>query len=320
MSDLSETQLAISTVWAKARAGEAAKYGHGAEAKAVLAAMDQIGLSRIELEYRLPGPVVELLLPEFAARGWQVISLHNFVPLPAGVPREKASGDLFSLASLDREERRLAVTHTERTMELASDLEATGVVLHLGEVDEARDKGITAAAAKAGGMTPEMADHLELRAAVAPRHLDAVSFSLERLAPRAEALGVRLGLENRFHAFQVPSFEETGILLERFSGAPIGLWYDCGHAWVQELAGLEPASRWLESYGSTLVGCHLHDAKGHQDHQAPGQGEMDWPALTRALAGSPCKVLEVAPQDDPGPLKEGAALLAEMFARDKNQQ
>ncbi|MCB2225325.1 MAG: sugar phosphate isomerase/epimerase [Desulfarculaceae bacterium] len=314
MNDLNETRLAVSTVWAKARALEAAPFGPAAEAKAILSALDPIGLPRLELEYRLPRPVIDHLLPEFAARGWRVESLHNFVPLPQGVPRDQASGDLFNLAALDPDERAQAVEYTERTLEIASDLEATGVVLHLGGVSGAREKAVTGAAAQAGKMTPELAAHLEQRALTAPRHLDAVSFSLERLAPRAEALGVRLGLENRFHAFQIPSLEETGTLLERFAGAPMGLWYDCGHAWVQELAGMGPASEWLERFGHTLVGCHLHDAQGRHDHQAPGVGEMDWPQLTKALAGSPLKVLEVAPGDDPGPLREGAAMLEELFA------
>ncbi len=306
--------LALSTVWAKALAAEAVAHGPAAEARAILAALDQLDLSALELEYRLSAPVIERLLPEFKVRGWQVVSLHNYVPLPQGVSREQASGDYFNLAALDSDERAVAVEHTLRTMELASDLEATGVVLHLGGVTEARDKLVTAATAQAGRLTPEMEAHLELRARFAPRHVDAVSFALERLAPRAEALGVRLGLENRFHAFQIPDLDELGLLLNRFEGAALGLWYDCGHAWVQELAGMGPASDWLEFHGRAMVGCHLHDARGANDHIAPGTGEMDWPALTQALADAPLKVLEVA-YAEPAELREGAALLEELFAQ-----
>jgi len=150
--------------------------------------------------------------------------------------------------------------------------------------------------------------------------LDAVSFSLERLAARAQALGVILGLENRFHAFQIPDLGELGLLLERFAGAPLGLWYDCGHARVQELAGLSRAADWLEAHGSTLAGCHLHDAQGAGDHIPPGSGELDWPALTRALAHAPLKVLEVAYADSAGEFRESAALLAELFAQAAKEQ
>lgn len=313
-------RLSVSTVWAKARSLEAAPHGPGPEAAAILGVLDQLDLDLVELEYRLTGEVIARLLPEFKTRGWRVSSVHNYAPLPVGVPRDKASGDLFNLASPDREERERAVEYTLRTMELASDQEAAAVVLHLGEVSEAAEKGVIRRGADAGAMTPELAAHLEKRALYAPRHLDAVSFSLERLAERAAPLGVALGLENRYHAYQIPSLPELTILLERFAGAPLGLWYDCGHAWVQERAGIQPASDWLDALGPGLVGCHLHDAKGHDDHQAPGAGKMDWPALTRALSHAPLKVLEVASGAEAGQMREGAALLAELFAQAKRRE
>ncbi|MCF8096252.1 MAG: sugar phosphate isomerase/epimerase [Desulfarculaceae bacterium] len=289
MNQQFNNRLAVSTVWAKARSLEAAPHGPGPEAAAILAVLDQLDLDLVELEYRLTGEVIERLLPEFKARGWRVGSVHNYAPLPVGVPRDKASGDLFNLASPDRAERERAVAYTLRTMELASDLEAAAVVLHLGEVSGVVDKGVIRRAATAGAMTPELAAHMEKRAVHAPRHLDAVSFSLERLAERAAPLGVALGLENRYHAYQIPSLPELSILLERFSGAPLGLWYDCGHAWVHEQAGIVPASDWLSTLGPGLVGCHLHDAVGQDDHQAPGAGKMDWPAPDGGPGPSPAQ-------------------------------
>ncbi|BEQ16382.1 sugar phosphate isomerase/epimerase family protein [Desulfoferula mesophila] len=320
MNQQFSNRLSVSTVWAKARALEAAPHGPGPEAAAILSMLDRLDLDLLELEYRLPGEVVDRLLPEFKTRGWGVSSVHNYAPLPVGVPREKASGDLYNLASPEREERERAVEYTIRTMELASDLEAAAVVLHLGEVSEAADKGVIRRAADAGETTPELAQHLKKRALYAPRHLDAVCFSLERLAERAGPLGVALGLENRYHAYQVPTFDELTLLLKRFAGAPLGLWYDCGHAWVQERAGMQAASDWLEAMGPGLVGCHLHDAQGHDDHQAPGAGDMDWPALCAALGHAPVKVLEVAAGAEAEQMREGAALLAGLFAQVDNHR
>ncbi len=310
-----QNRLAVSTVWAKARALEAASHGPAAEAAAILALLDQLNLDLVELEYRLPSEVIARLWPEFKARGWAVGSVHNFSPLPPGVPRNQASGDLYNLASLDREERARAVDNTLRTLELASELEATAVVLHLGWVESLKDKIVTPEAAEARALTPALGAHLERRARQAARHLDAASFSLERLAQRAAPLGLRLGLENRYHAFQIPSLPELALLLERFAGAPVGLWYDCGHAWVQELAGLAPAAEWLSFFGHTLVGCHLHDVKGADDHQAPGAGDIGWPALTKALAPAPLKVMEVASGPEAGQMRDGAAMLNELFAQ-----
>lgn len=315
MTSNNKQRLAVSTVWAKTLTmGTAFFDDPAAEASAILDAMEATGLMALELEYRLSAPVLGHLLPELKPRGFSVGSLHNFLPLPPGMPREAASGDLFNLASLDKDERSRAVHYTTKTMELASDLETQAVVLHLGGVDQIADRKPLPQAARRGEMTPELSALLEQRAKSAPRHLDAVSFSLERLASRAGSLGLKLGLENRYNAFQLPDFAEMGRLLARFDGAPLGLWYDCGHAFVQAAAGLEPALDWLTAYGHTLVGCHLHDATGAEDHQAPGLGDMDWAELTKALAPAPLKVLEVVGGGDPGPLKQGVAMLQELFA------
>ncbi len=316
MSAKPEQTLAVSTVWAKPLTTGTAFWDDPAgEASAVLEALEETGLKTLELEYRLTAPVLDHLLPELGPREFKVNSLHNFLPVPQGLPKDRAGGDLFNLASRDKDERSLAVEYTAKTLELASDLEATAVVLHLGGVEGLPDKKPLPDAARKGEMTPELAALLGQRAELAPKHLDAVSFSLERLASRAGPLGVTLGLENRYNAFQLPDFVEMGRLLARFDGAPLGLWYDTGHAFVQAAAGLEPAMEWLSAYGHTLVGCHLHDAVGPDDHQAPGQGDMDWAELCQALAPAPLKVLEVAGDGDPGSFKEGAAMLAELFAQ-----
>lgn len=321
MSSLEHSDLAVSTVWARSRTMAGAFPPEpAAGARAVLAALDRLGLKRLELEYRLSGPVLGQLLPELAPRGYSVVSLHNFMFMPPDMPHRLASGDLFNLASLDQDQRRLAERYTLKTLELASDLEAEAVVLHLGGVEGLADKEATGEAARAGEKTPALSALLAARAQQAPRHLDAASFCLERLAERAGSLGVVLGLENRYHGFQVPDFAEMGLLLARFQGAPLGLWYDSGHAAVQEAAGLTPARDWLAAYGHSLAGCHLHDARGPQDHLAPGQGELDWPALTQALLDAPLKVLEVADGEDPGPLSEGAELLAGLWARAAEQE
>lgn len=277
------------------------------------------GLNRLELEYRLTSGLIQGIKKELRPRELSVISVHNFCPVPIDMPREKASGDLFNLADLDKEKRLTAVRHTVGTMELAADLEATAVVLHLGFVEGVGDKHTTREAARTGEITPELNQLLSHRPAAASRHLDAVSFALERLIARALELGVSLGLENRFHAHQIPDFGEMGLLLERFKGAPIGYWHDTGHAWVAGLAGLPPQEDWLAAYGHSLLGCHLHDAVGDEDHRPPGTGDIDWDLLCPLLLPARCKVLEVAPGPDPRELAEGAKMLTQCFAQAQDQ-
>jgi sugar phosphate isomerase/epimerase len=305
-----DNHLAVSTVWASAQAQEAAS---------LLDSLAESGLNCLELEYRLTSGLIEGIKKELRPRELSVESIHNYCPVPADMPREMASGDLFNLADLDKETRLTALRHTITTMELAADLEAHAVVLHLGWVEGVGNKNTTREAARAGEPTPALNRLLKDRAAAAPRHLDAVSFALERLIARALELDVWLGLENRYHAHQIPDFGEVGFLLERFKGAPVGYWHDTGHAWVAGLAGLPPQEDWLTAYGSSLLGCHLHDAIVDEDHRPPGTGDIDWNLLFPLLLPARCKVLEVAPGPDPRELAEGVEMLRHGFAEAEAQ-
>ena len=64
-----------------------------------------------------------------------VMSIHNFFPLPDDIPLSKANGDRFLLSTPEKGERELAVRMTTRTFECAEDLGAAALVLHLGKVD-----------------------------------------------------------------------------------------------------------------------------------------------------------------------------------------
>lgn len=294
-------ELALSTSWLAQDA---------VSGVALAQAVQEAGLSRLELEYRLSAKLLDELRRELKPRGISVGSVHNYCPFPsqyAGLLQP--SGDLFNLAAPDRDERRRAVEHTTASLELASDLEAGAVVLHLGWLPELADRQITTQAARLGRLTPELAAARQLRQAASPRVLDALCFSLEPLLERALPLGVRLGLENRFHLFQAPTLEEAEALLARFAGAPLGYWHDTGHARHRQLAGLNPELAYLERLGTHLLGCHLHDIRGVNDHLPPGQGDLDWPGLAPSLLGASHLVIELRPGPSPGEVAESARLL-----------
>jgi sugar phosphate isomerase/epimerase len=305
MSGQSPTQITLSSVWASSGTED------GVE---LLDRLAETGIASLELEYRVTTPMLAALRKELKPRGLTVASVHNFFPLPPDMPRERASGDLFNLAASDKEERLTAVRLTQHTLEQAAELEARVVVLHLGWIEGLEDKKVTRQAALHGGLTPELTQHLQFRRAKAPSALDALSFALDRIVERAAHLDLHLGLENRFHAYQVPNLDEAEFLLERFAGAPVGYWHDTGHAHNRELAGLNPAAAWLERLGGRLLGCHLHDAVGPADHQLPGRGDMDWPALARLMLPAQPKVMELRPGPSAVEIAQAAAWLEGLFA------
>jgi len=273
-----------------------------------------LGFRAVELEYRITEPMFREMRPLIRREKLKVSSLHNFFPLPDDVPTSRASGDLFVLSSPDEGERDRAVEKTIRTIETAQSLGALAVVLHLGRVNMEpeydrlhaffRDKVLDSPEGKRF-----LEDKLKERRKKRGPYLESVLHSLDRLNREAEDRGVVLGVENRYHYHEIPDFEEIGHILGRFSGGSVCYWHDVGHAHVQERLGfLEPGAL-LRSYGSMLIGVHLHDAFGTDDHRAPGAGEIDFLALGKSIGSAHIRILEVHKKSSREELLRGRDML-----------
>ncbi len=277
----------------------------------------ELGFRGVELEYRVTERLYREMRPFILKGKINVISIHNFFPLPDEIPLSGASGDRFLLSSPEKAERELAIRMTTRTMESAHDLGAAAVVLHLGKVDmEPETERLYGLFNNHGLGTPEGRHFLECklkeRGEKKGPNLESVFSSLDRLNREAEKRGILLGVENRYHYHQIPDFEEIGLILRCFSGGSIGYWHDIGHAHTLESLGfLEPGSL-LQSYGPLSVGVHIHDAIGHDDHWAPGFGEIDFVSVTDGLKCAPIKILEVHKKSDRLQLMRGRDMLKSM--------
>ncbi|MFC1822665.1 sugar phosphate isomerase/epimerase family protein [Thermodesulfobacteriota bacterium] len=280
--------LGISTCWWHNRAEQ------GEE---IVREILELGLKGVELEYRLTGDMYAQMMKPLKA-SLKVLSIHNFFPKPEDSAVEKGSGDLFLLSSPNGDERSKAVAYTIRTMDHAVDLGTTAIILHLGRVDIPNlktdfnglyEKGVPGKEA----LQALLDDQRLLREKKQGKHMDAVLFSLEILNREAEKRGLRLGVENRYHLNEIPNFEEIGRILAHFQGGRIGYWHDVGHAGVQENLGILRQKELLDAYGSRLLGIHLHDVIGVEDHLPPGRGEMDYEEIRPYLKPSHIKILEI---------------------------
>jgi sugar phosphate isomerase/epimerase len=280
--------IGLSTVWTSpdARSGDE-----------VLRPILDLGFAGIELEDRITRQIYHEILPRIRGDEIQVLSIHNYFPVPESIPPERASGDCFSLSSLDREERDQGVLYTSRTLEAAHELEAKAVVLHLGRVETTLPKDGLQQLYRQGRWNDEgqalLTREQEERGRHRAPHLDAVLFSLEQLSRRAERLGVTLGIENRFYLQEMPDKEEVGIILNQFRGAPLGYWHDTGHAAAFETLGICTHEGLLQRYAPSLVGVHLHDAQGLDDHKPPGQGQIDFAMVQKYLPDAAIKIMEI---------------------------
>ncbi len=146
-------------------------------------------------------------------------------------------------------------------------------------------------------------------------NLDAVFFGLDRLNAEAERREVLLGIENRLHFHEIPDLEEVGMILEQFRGGRLGYWHDVGHARVQEHLGIVQQRDLPQAYAEEMIGVHLHDVKGLEDHLAPGEGEVDFGELAPFVQPSHVKILEVRPTVTREALLQGIELLTSLGMR-----
>jgi sugar phosphate isomerase/epimerase len=296
--------IGLSTVWTSS----AARSG-----KELLGPILDLGFRGIELEYRITQQIYREILPRIQGGEIQVLSIHNYFPVPEILSPKLASGDCFSLSALDQEERQKGVSYTVRTLEIAHDLEVRVVVLHLGRVETALPKDGLQRLYREGRWDDEgpklLQQEMEERGRQSDRHLDALLFSMEELVKQGERLGVTLGIENRFYVQEMPDKEEIGIILNQFRGGPIGYWHDTGHAAVFETLGIVRHKELLSLYASHLVGIHLHDALGMDDHKPPGQGEVDFEMVKGYLPDWAIRIMEIKPAAGGHEILDGLAFL-----------
>ena len=99
----------------------------------------------------------------------------------------------------------------------------------------------------------------------------------------AEDKGITLVIEN----IQDVRPETRRAMVDSFGSSAIALSIDTGHAQLaRRMSDAPPVADFVADAGEQLAHVHLQDVDGYADrHWAPGEGEIEWPAVFRALAG-----------------------------------
>lgn len=162
-------------------------------------------------------------------------------------------GERFSLATGDTSERQRAILETEAALAVAQTIPYRYLVLHLGWPESAK---------------PAANDNSR----------EAARRSVEALCESAQKVGVTLAIE--VIPNKLSSAEELVSFIENdLEGVDVGICMDVGHAFM--MGDLGDA---IETCSEHLVTTHLHDNKRKtDDHLAPGEGSIDWPATLMAL-------------------------------------
>ena len=282
-------EVSLSTMWAKGRFSHMA--GFVSKAK-------ELGFTHIEANTSISPRMVSELLKTTVP----ISSIHS--PCPAVLSSRGILVSSLSLSSLDDSERIEAVRFTKQTIDLAANVSARAVVLHMGEVPIDLSLQDRLYKLHDGGyaQTKEYSQAKEelvyQRTSQALPYLDAARKSLQELSEYSRQKGIMLGLETRFHPHEIPNMEEMAELLNEVSESLVGYWHDVGHAEVQQQLGFSLHEEWLSRFKDRIVGIHLHDIRGISDHQAPGKGNMNWEMVAKYLPPGIVKVCEIGEWND----------------------
>ncbi len=157
-----------------------------------------------------------------------------------------------SFTSPEPESRRARIAYTLRALEVAADLACPAVSITTGR--RSPDEPL-------------------------PLQMDRLKRSLTPLLKRAEALGVRIGLEYEPGLVLERGLEQVELLREipnPFLGANL----DLGHAWVVE----DDLSLVLPGLKGRIWNCHLEDIKNRvHAHLIPGEGDLAFDLVKKEL-------------------------------------
>jgi sugar phosphate isomerase/epimerase len=301
--------LALSTSWNALRHSDARK---------LLLETKEAGFSQIELSFNLAPSAVADIARVWEDCGTRPVSVHNYCPIPDGLKQERAMPDCFSMASLDPQERRLALNFSKRTIDTAQALGAKAVVLHCGRVEMPEKTRVLICLYEEGLRDAKVYEELK-SALIKERQqkhrpfLDNTLKSLDEINKYAEHKKIDLGIETRFYYREIPSFEEIGIILNEFRDSRIFYWHDSGHAQLMENLGMIKHSDFLESYAGRMLGIHLHDISGCRDHKSPSSGELDFSMFSPYLKKDTLKVIEAHHPSTAEELKEARVYLEKVL-------
>jgi FMN phosphatase YigB (HAD superfamily)/sugar phosphate isomerase/epimerase len=292
----------LSTMWMMGRFAEIEGFRKSAQG---------LGFRRIELNHQLDLTHVEM--QEFDLG--EISGVHE--PCPADVSMPVLKDKDWLISSLDEHNRQQGIRMVKRSIDLAHQLGAPRIILHAGQIQGTGDLEEKIRKLYQHGKQKSL-EYKQLAAKARkilekklPLHLEAAFSSLLELVEYARPYSVQIGIENRYHYFDIPGIDEMQTLLNAAGSDQIGFVFDVGHATALDHLGYYKFEDWLERYSSRIIGVHIHDVNGIEDHLAPGLGKVDFSILAKYLPPDAFRTLEVKVNNTPEQIVTGLKLLQE---------
>ena len=265
--------------------------------------------------FEFSNKVTPRLYQEWDRNKYYVATVHDPCPSEFGYTELKRRD--ISLSSLDETQRLKAVDNLKGSIDLAVRLGSRSVVVHCGAVhcNHSLDKILREMYLAGNSKTPEyfqlQKEYITDRNQKALPHFERVIRSLEEVISFARGSGVAVALENRNRYHDLPLPDEMEALLALCDEPWFGFQYDAGHAHNLEVLGMVGKGEWLRRFHHRLIGAHLHDVNGLQDHLAPGMGEVDFSSLSPYLTDGILRTLEVSPDCTTAQIAHGLEVLVD---------
>jgi putative hydrolase of the HAD superfamily len=272
----------------------------------------RMGFARIELNHKVTTP----MLAGIDLSHYQFSSVHE--PCPADIGEDELKKRDWLISSTDEACRIEGVNAIKRSIDIANRIGIPAIVIHSGQSTPDKDKlekklraWIDEGKRDSDEYRTVQAQMINIRAEHATASFESLKKSMLDLLAHAEPLGVRLGIENRYHYLEHPSPDELQILLDLASPKQIGFIYDIGHAETLDCLGFYLRGEWLERFAPRIIGTHLHDVINTTDHYAAGLGKIDFETLYRYLPTDAFRTCEFQSSNSPEQVKAGLEFLAE---------
>jgi sugar phosphate isomerase/epimerase len=248
--------------------------------------------ARSHFEYAIKTEV-RAIAGALEAHRLQLVSLH--APTGRDMSATRESGTPLSICEVERVRRIEAMDELKRVIDVADDLPYSRLVLHMGGSRETAD----------------------------PRKRDAAFSTLEHLVLHAHHAGVTICVENTTSEMGGPAYLRTFVDETRLTGLRFN--FDIGHAHLAELPEQERIEKSFAPLRELVASVHLHDNHGDKDeHLAPYDGSIDWPAAIKTLQSAPQAslpiVLELKEKTGPEAPSTAEQLSAARKALDRFQQ
>ncbi|MEJ8304302.1 sugar phosphate isomerase/epimerase family protein [Saccharibacillus sacchari] len=290
--------------------------------RAMIEEIAELGFRRVELNYNVTTEMLKEIEPMIERGEIGISSVHNTFP---HTPDPDYGTDSVLLGFEDETRRRKAVELLVGSAEYAHRYGAKAVVVHPGEVPIAHadvkqlEKLYHENGRESDVYRTAWAAFIERRESEADSYIKRIIASLDEVGNLAASKGldVRFGIETRSRPNQMPTLAEAKTIIDALKGAPVGIWYDTGHAIMMDRLGLYDSVGEMEGLMDHIVGVHIHETIGLSDHWCPYVHSGDsrfYDAYLPMIERAGVKVYELKAACEPHQIHESHRLLLEKLA------